>query len=80
MLVDAAEQAGVRVLRGARVGKVSRIDAGLRIQADEPVLAATVVDATGRTARVARALGANRAQFDRMVSACLLYTSDAADE
>ncbi|HZX88825.1 MAG TPA: FAD-dependent monooxygenase, partial [Reyranella sp.] len=35
MLVDAAEQAGARVLRGARVGKVSRVDAGLRVEADE---------------------------------------------
>lgn len=73
MLVDAAEQAGARVLRGARVGKVSRVDAGLRVEADEPVLAATVVDATGRTARVARALGANRAQLDRLVCAARIF-------
>lgn len=73
MLVDAAEQAGARVLRGAQVGKVSRIDAGLRVEANEPVLAATVVDATGRTARVARALGANRAQLDRMVCAARVF-------
>ena len=73
MLVDAAEQAGARVLRGARVGKVSRVDAGLRVDADEPVLAATVVDATGRTARVARALGANRAQLDRLVCAARIF-------
>lgn len=73
MLVDAAEQAGARVLRGARVGKVSRVDTGLRVAADEPVLAATVVDATGRTARVARALGANRAQIDRLVCAARVF-------
>ncbi|HET6220738.1 MAG TPA: NAD(P)/FAD-dependent oxidoreductase, partial [Dongiaceae bacterium] len=73
MLVDAAEQAGARVLHGAWVGKVSRVDAGLRVEADEPVLAATVVDATGRTARVARALGANRAQLDRLVCAARVF-------
>lgn len=73
MLVDAAEQAGARVLRGARVAKVGRSAAGLRIEADEPVSAGTVVDATGRTARVARSLGANRVQFDRLVCAARVF-------
>ena len=73
MLVDAAEQAGARVLRGARVGKVSRADGVLRVEADEPVLPTTVVDATGRTARVARALGANRVPLDKLVCAARVF-------
>lgn len=67
MLVDAAEQAGAQVLRSARVGKVRRSETGLQVEADEPVSAATVVDATGQAAQVARALGANRLQFDRLM-------------
>jgi flavin-dependent dehydrogenase len=73
MLVDTAEQAGVRALRGVRVGKVERVDTGLRVEADEPVLAATIVDATGRTARLARMLGANRAQLDRLVCVARVF-------
>jgi len=73
MLVDTAEQAGARVLRGVRVGKVERVDAGLLVEADEPVLAASIVDATGRIARVARMLGANRAQLDRLVCAARVF-------
>ena len=73
MLVDAAEQAGARVMRRARVGKVNRSDTGLRLEACEPVTAATVVDATGRTARVARALGANRVQLDKLVCAARVF-------
>lgn len=73
MLVDAAEQAGARVLRAARVGRISRVDAGLRVEADQPVSVATVVDATGRTARVARALGAGRVQLDRLVCAARVF-------
>lgn len=78
MLVDAAEQAGARVLRSARVGKVSRSNAGLRVEADEPVSAVAVVDATGRTARVARALGANRVQFDRLVCVARVFAIGSA--
>lgn len=73
MLVDAAEEAGARVLRGVRVATVGRSEGRVRIEADRPVLAATVVDATGRTARVARALGATRVQFDRLVCAARVF-------
>ena len=73
MLVDAAQQAGARVLRGARVGKVSRSGVGLRIEADEPASATMVVDATGRTARVARAFGASRLQLDGLVGAARVF-------
>jgi flavin-dependent dehydrogenase len=73
MLVDAAEQAGVQVLRGVHVGKVSRVDGGLCVEAGEPSSAAMVVDATGRTARVARSLGANRVQLDRLVCAARVF-------
>jgi flavin-dependent dehydrogenase len=77
MLVDAAEQAGVRVLRGVRVGKVSRLDGSLCVEAGEPFSAAAIVDATGRTARVARALGASRVQLDRLVCAARVFAIGA---
>jgi flavin-dependent dehydrogenase len=73
MLVGAAEQAGARVLRGVRIGKVSRVADALRVEAGEPAVVSTVVDATGRTARVARALGAGRRQFDRLVCAARVF-------
>lgn len=73
LLVDAAEQAGARVRRGARVTKVNRSSTGLRIEADEPASAIMVVDATGRTARIARAFGANRVPFDRSVCAARAF-------
>ena len=75
MLVDAAEQAGARVLRGARVAKVCRSHDGLQVEAGEAAVATTVVDATGRTARVARVLGANRVQLDRLVCAARVFES-----
>ena len=73
MLVDAAQEAGARVLRGAQVGRVGRAETGLRIEGGEPVSARIVVDATGRTARVARALGANRVPLDRLVCAARVF-------
>lgn len=73
VLIDAAEQAGVRLRRGARVGKVGRVDGGLSVEAGEPVVAAAVVDATGRSARIARGLGANRVQFDRLVCVARIF-------
>jgi 2-polyprenyl-6-methoxyphenol hydroxylase-like FAD-dependent oxidoreductase len=73
MLVEAAEQAGARVLRGARVGKVSRSSTGLRIEADKAAAATMVVDATGRTARVARAFGAHCVPFEKLVCAARVF-------
>lgn len=78
MVVEAAEQAGAKVLRGACVGKVSRSSTGLRIEADKPALATMVVDATGRTARVARAFGAHCVPFEKLV--CVARVFDISPE
>jgi len=73
MLVDAAEQAGARVRRGARVEKVSRSRTGLRIEAGEAATVTMVVDATGRSAEVARAFGANRVEIDSLVGVARVF-------
>jgi flavin-dependent dehydrogenase len=75
MLVEAAEEGGARVLRGTPVRRVSHTGAGLLVEAAEPVRAAAVVDATGRAARIAKALGANREQLDRLVCAARVFTT-----
>ena len=82
MLVEAAEKEGARVLRGARVRSVSRAGVGLLVDAAEPIRAAAVVDATGRVARIAKALGANRARLDRLVCAARVFATntDAAGD
>lgn len=74
-LVDAAKQAGARVLCGGRVVKVRRSRDGFRVETDETALATTVVDATGRTARIARVLGANRVPLDSLLCAARVFES-----
>lgn len=78
LLIDAAEQAGARVLRRTRVAKVSRSGGGLRIEANDAVSATTVVDATGRTAQVAKTLGANRVRLDKLVRVARLFELGSA--
>jgi flavin-dependent dehydrogenase len=73
MLADAAEDAGVRVLRGIRVRKVSRTEDGLLVEAAKRIRVGAVVDATGRAARIAKALGAIRDQLDRLVCAAIVF-------
>ncbi len=73
MLAEAAEDAGARVLRGCRVHKVIRNGASLQLEGDEPACVGTIVDATGRAARVARSLGAERVQLDRLVCAARVF-------
>ncbi len=76
MLADAAEDAGARVLRACHVQRVGRRGNSLFVVADEQVCASAVVDATGRAAKVARALGAEREQFDRLVCAARVFGLD----
>jgi flavin-dependent dehydrogenase len=78
MLVEAAEAAGVRVLRGTRVRAVRRGDADFEIDADRPLRAARIVDASGRPARVARTLGAERRQLDRLACAARVFAIGGA--
>lgn len=73
MLAEAAEEAGARVRRGVQVRRVSRTDTILVVEASEPMRVGRVVDATGRVARIARALGATRDQRDRLVCAARAF-------
>ncbi len=67
MLVDAAVDAGARLIRGT-VSYAARSGDEWTIEARELVLSARyVVDATGRAARIARRLGARRRALDRLV-------------
>lgn len=67
MLVDAASQAGVRLVTGA-IERASRNRGVWSLHAGAAELKARhVVDATGRPARFARRLGARRVALDRLV-------------
>lgn len=77
MLVNAAADAGARVLRGCRVQDVSRSGSALLIQAEQPVFVSAVVDATGRVARIAKNLGATRERLDRLVCAARVFATGA---
>ena len=73
MLLDAVRAGGGRVVRGATVRAVRRTGAGgLRVESSgpgrlAPMSAPVVVDATGRSRAVARALGVPRLDVDTLV-------------
>jgi len=73
MLLDAAEEAGVRVVRG-RLRAAERTDASWIVVARRPdgagerLRAGYAIDATGRVAALARRLGARRCRYDRLVA------------
>jgi flavin-dependent dehydrogenase len=72
MLAEAAAEAGATVLRGTKVAGVARADGGFEatLRAAEglrTLRARTVIDATGRGSRIARALGARRVVYDRLI-------------
>ncbi|MEV4050222.1 tryptophan 7-halogenase [Amycolatopsis sp. NPDC049688] len=73
MLADAAAEAGADVRRGVAVRGVRRVPGGFVVDADTPVRAETVVDATGRPARIARSLGARRERLDRLVCVARVF-------
>ena len=81
MLVVAASDAGVAVERGASVRAVRRTgpvgptgECGFAVDGAVAVRAGWVVDATGRSARIALGLGARRKQLDRLVSIARVFT------
>ena len=73
LLAEAAEAAGARVLRGVRIHRVTRTAEGVLVAGREAIRARMVVDATGRSAMVARSLGAAREQLDRLVCAWRVF-------
>jgi flavin-dependent dehydrogenase len=81
VLLAEAERAGATVLRSARVRAVEPEGSGWRVWLDDggrapagtpsyprTLLARFLVDATGRPARIARALGARRLRFDPLAA------------
>jgi flavin-dependent dehydrogenase len=82
MLLDAAAAAGARLVRASlgRARRARRAGAGFELDLDAaPAMEASfVIDATGRRARVASALGARRILFDRLVTAVVFF--DAGDD
>ncbi|WP_103349333.1 tryptophan 7-halogenase [Amycolatopsis sp. CA-128772] len=77
MLADAAVEAGADVRRGIAVRRVRRVPGGFVVDADTPVRAALVIDATGRRPRIARSLGARRERLDRLVCVARVFALPA---
>jgi flavin-dependent dehydrogenase len=75
MLADAAESAGARVIRAQRVSEVQRAGLGFTVRAAADASVDCIVDATGRVARFAKKLGAERKQFDRLVCAARVFAN-----
>jgi flavin-dependent dehydrogenase len=71
MLLTAAEEAGVHVLRHTRAAKAHRCGGGrwqIALHDGEIVVAEVIVDATGRGAAIARRLGTRWRRADRLVA------------
>jgi flavin-dependent dehydrogenase len=85
MLAQAAENAGVQVLRGAqlisiqeRAGNGWRVEvgaAGKQLEWESQFL----VDATGRASSLARKLGASRRSCDHLIGVVAFFTPDSRD-
>ncbi|AQR69216.1 hypothetical protein BZG29_13345 [Janthinobacterium sp. LM6] len=72
-LRDEARQRGAALLASARVADIAPDDGGWRVRLETPrgpcdAAARIVIDATGRSARLARKAGAQRRHSDRLVS------------
>jgi flavin-dependent dehydrogenase len=77
MLADVAAEAGAAVRKRCRVRQVTSLSSGFElVLAEGRIRAGALVDATGRGARCARALGAERRQLDRLVCASRLFVVD----
>lgn len=72
MLSIAAQESGAAVFR-AKVRGVRPASGGFDIDAEIPVRAEVVVDATGRAARVSRGFGARYVRSDKLVCAARLF-------
>lgn len=80
-LAERARAAGAEWRWGSRLAKCDRSGGYWRLETrDGEVLEADfVADATGRTARLARCLGAKRVRYDRLVGAAALLRSPTPD-
>jgi flavin-dependent dehydrogenase len=85
MLADCAEEHGVTVYRGARVLSVDEAGGGMWVleiahsRRRRRLRTRFVVDATGRTSCIARALGAGRVSYDHLIGIFWFLKSPAAE-
>jgi flavin-dependent dehydrogenase len=81
MLAEAAVQAGAPLVRPAEVVRYDRTGRGwlLDLGPCEEISTAFLVDATGRSGWLARRLGAERHQSDRLVAACCVFAGADGD-
>lgn len=80
MLLELAEAQGVQVLRGAQVDAVSFDGEAWRMSAGRPLEARFAVDASGRSAFLARICGAGRASIDRLVGAVMFLEGRGGED
>jgi flavin-dependent dehydrogenase len=90
MLADAAVTAGAQVVEGVAVKRSSYRDGAWWLETvsraspsdgeRQPIVASVLIDATGRRAHVARALGAKRMLFDRLVGVAVQWAGVNAAE
>jgi flavin-dependent dehydrogenase len=78
-LARAAEDAGVEILRSARVSTIQRASGSWNLRVDQPrgtreLSASVLIDATGSRSHIARRLGARRLVYDRMVGIAVSLT------
>ncbi|HEX7809421.1 MAG TPA: tryptophan 7-halogenase, partial [Thermoanaerobaculia bacterium] len=81
MLLAAAEESGVTLVRGATLDALSYDGATWRIRAGSTEMTARhVIDATGRASTVARICGAQRVAIDQLVGITSFYASKGVDD
>lgn len=81
LLAETAAGAGAELLDGARVRACWASGGGMRVRLADGrnIAAAAVIDATGRSARIARMCGARRRIDDRLIAIARDYACDAGD-
>jgi flavin-dependent dehydrogenase len=80
MLLELAEAQGVHVLRGTQVDAVSFDGEAWRVSAGQPLEARFAVDASGRSAFLARICGAERTSIDRLVGAVMFLEKRGGED
>jgi flavin-dependent dehydrogenase len=81
MLLAAAEESGVTLVRGASLDALSFDGSTWRVRAGSSELNARyVIDATGRASTVARICGADRVAIDQLVGITAFFSSNGADD
>jgi len=80
MLLELAEAQGVQVLRGVQVDAVSFDGEAWRVSAGRPLEARFAVDASGRSAFLARICGAERVSIDRLVGAVMFLEPGGGED